>query len=79
MLSREDKERWGVIGRPPPELVDAPIGLTQRWKELLAEANKVRRMRAGAAKVAQAKIIEDRYLRLVAEIKHQAAKRRQAG
>lgn len=79
MLPADEKKRWGVIGRPPAEIVDAPIELTKRWKELLIEAKKVQRMRPGEAKVVQAKIIEDRYIRLVSEIKHQAAQRRKAG
>lgn len=40
-MKKSDRDNFGSLGRIPPEIVEAPPYIVERWKRLAAEANRV--------------------------------------
>lgn len=68
-MTNDERTRFGFLGKPPPEIVNAPIAITRRWLALKAKAvAKISLKQSRQAEwEAKAKEIEHEYQDLVAE------------
>jgi ribosome-associated translation inhibitor RaiA len=67
MVTDEEREIFGVMGRFPDVILKASVEIVIRYKNLAEEANKVAMMKPSHRKELAAKDIEHRYYALVDE------------
>lgn len=70
-MTNDERARFGFLGKPPPEIVNAPIAITRRWLALSEKAKAVAKISLKQSRQAEweakAKEIEHEYQDLVAE------------
>lgn len=72
MMTPEERAAFGWIGAPPAEITECSIELTNRWKQLAADAREVAAMRFSPRKLIKAREIAQRRQDLVEMIERQA-------